>query len=289
MTVSDTTARVVTPEKIALDYQLSGPFRRLPAYLIDLIVRGVLLVLAFLLMLLVGASTSIFSGGTYAVAAFTIGNFLLSFFYGAFCESTFNGRTAGKAICGLRVIGIDGRPISGSSAMIRNLLRPADMMPMAPILILSDEMWVPTYLIPTGVVALVVMTMTSRMQRLGDLAAGTMVVVDERTSRLPLVTLGEPRAVALAEQIPGNYRVSISMAKMLAVYIERRRYLSPPRRREIAAQLTEPLVRRLELGDEIDPDLLMMAFYHQTFLAGTELPAESSVEVPAVAPEEVAA
>ena len=57
------------------------------------------------------------------------------------------------------------------------------------------------------------------------------------------------------------------MARTLAVYAERRHYLTPARRREIARHLTLPLIDRFEFRPDIDADLLMIALYYKTFLA----------------------
>ena len=105
------------------------------------------------------------------------------------------------------------------------------------------------------------------MQRLGDLAAGTMVIVDERGWRLPVAKVDDPRVPALASFFPGDYRVSRSMAKTLAIYAERRHYLTPARRREIARHLAIPLIDRFEFRADIDPDLLMYALYYQVYLS----------------------
>jgi hypothetical protein len=125
----------------------------------------------------------------------------------------------------------------------------------------------PVFLIPTGMIGLISMICTRRMQRLGDLAAGTMVIVDERSWRLPVAKVDDPRVPALASFVPGDYRVSRSMARTLAVYAERRHYLTPARRREVARHLTIPLVERFEFRRDIDPDLLMYALYYKTFLS----------------------
>ncbi len=134
------------------------------------------------------------------------------------------------------------------------------------------------FLIPTGMIGLTTMMVTRRMQRLGDLAAGTMVVVDERAWSLPIAKVDDPRVPALASYIPGDYRVSRSMARTLAVYAERRHYLTPARRREVARHLTSALIDRFEFRSDIDPDLLMYALYYRTFLA------DSSTESPDLGP-----
>jgi hypothetical protein len=181
-------------------------------------------------------------------------------------ESFFNGRTVGKWMCGIRVIDIEGCPITGKRAVIRNLLRIADLAPLA-ALSMVDEDIPPVFVIPTGMVGLICIILTPRMQRLGDIAAGTMVIIDEKSWRLPVNKIEDPRVAALASFIPGDYAISRSMAKTLAIYAERRHYLTPARRREIARHLTNPLIERFDFRDDIDADLLMTALYYRTFLA----------------------
>ncbi|TWU24358.1 RDD family protein [Novipirellula galeiformis] len=270
----DTTIAVVTPENIAFNYQLAGPFRRLPAYLIDVAVRWLVIIGIVLLMLVTGAILDLRFFGPFIGAGALILNFVVSWFYGATMETYFNGRTVGKWATGIRVIDIEGRPITGKRALIRNLLRIADFLPVAPLSSLGAEEAPPAFIIPTAMVCLLSMIFTRRMQRLGDLAAGTMVIVDERSWRLPIAKVDDPRVPALASFIPADYRVSRSMAKTLAIYAERRHYLTPARRREIAKHLTIPLIEQFEFRNDIDPDLLMYSLYYKTFLA------DASAELP---------
>lgn len=261
----DTTTEVVTPENIAFEYQLAGPFRRLPAYLLDVMVYTCALLLLILIAILIGfASSSMLAVSIWGFIALVIW-FVLGWFYGALCETFFNGRTIGKWACGLRVISIDGRPLSGMQATIRNLLRVADMAPYAALGQWEFEM-APIMNIPTALVGLIAVIATKRMQRLGDLAAGTMVVVDEKSWRLPVAKVDDARVPALASFFPGDYRVTPTMARTLAAYAERRSYLTPSRRREIARHLTDPLIDRFEFRHDIDPDLLLYALYFKTFL-----------------------
>ncbi|PHQ32515.1 RDD family protein [Rhodopirellula bahusiensis] len=262
----DTTIGVVTPENIAFEYQLAGPFRRLPAYIIDLLVRtAVIAAIGLFLLLFIGLS-GLQSLGAFALAAGIISYFLVSWFYGAAFEAWFNGRTVGKWACGIRVIDVDGCPINGKRAVLRNLLRIADLAPVAALSSLGDDI-PPVFLIPTGMVGLICVISTRRMQRLGDIASGTMVIIDEKTWQLPVAKIDDPRVAPLATFIPGDYAISRSMARTLAVYAERRHYLTPARRREIARHLTLPLIDRFEFRPDIDADLLMIALYYKTFLA----------------------
>ncbi|TWT84521.1 RDD family protein [Planctomycetes bacterium CA13] len=274
----DTTIAVVTPENIAFNYQLAGPFRRLPAYLIDFAVRWVVIIGVVIVMLLLGLMIDISFLGPFVVAAAFILNFAVSWFYGTILETYYNGRTVGKWATGIRVIDVEGHPISGTRALIRNLLRVADLAPMAALSQLGAEDAPPAFLIPTAMIGLLSMIFTRRMQRLGDLAAGTMVIIDERSWRLPIAKVDDPRVAALASFIPGDYRISRSMARTLAIYAERRHYLTPARRREVAKHLTIPLLDRFEFRKDVDPDLLMYSLYYKTFLA------ESSTEIADLGP-----
>ncbi|WP_146390370.1 RDD family protein [Allorhodopirellula solitaria] len=262
----DTTIEVVTPENIAFEYQLAGPFRRLPAYLVDLLVRyGIMLCIVLTLWFVVGM-LAIEVLGAFAISVTLVSYFLISWFYGAVMETYFNGRTVGKWMFGIRVIDVDGCPITGRRAVVRNLLRVADLAPMSALPQVAMEV-PPVFFIPTGIIGLISVICTRRMQRLGDIAAGTMVIVDEKSWRLPITKIDDPRAAPLASFIPGDYCVSRSMARTLAVYVERRHYLTPGRRAEIARHLAIPLIERFDFVSNVDFDLLMLALYHRTFLA----------------------
>ena len=273
----DTTIAVVTPENIAFDYQLAGPFRRLPAYLIDCGVRWGVIALLVIVLAMTGGILSIAGLTPLVIATGFIFYFIVSWFYGTLLETFYNGRTVGKWACGIRVIDIEGRPINGKRAMLRNLLRMADLAPLAAFSTFAPNV-PPVFLIPTGMVGLLTMISTRRMQRLGDMAAGTMVIVDERGWKLPIAKVDDPRVPSLASFFPGDYRVTRSMSRTLAMYAERRHYLTPARRREIARHLAIPLIDRFEFRADIDPDLLMYALYYKTFLA------DASDELPDLGP-----
>jgi uncharacterized RDD family membrane protein YckC len=265
----DTTIALVTPENISFEYQLAGPFRRLPAYLIDLVATWVIIISSIVIIGIIIAYLNLQSFGSFVTAGLFLLIFVMTWFYGAVLETVFNGRTIGKWITGIRTIGQDGRPIDGQRAFLRNLLKVADLGPIA-ALSQWDENIPPVFLIPTGMVALTSMISTRRMQRLGDLAAGTIVIVDERSWRMATPKLDDPRIPALASYLPANYRVSRSMARTLAIYAERRHYLTPARRREVTRHLTTHLIDRFEFRRDIDPDLLMQSLYYKTFWADSK-------------------
>ncbi len=267
----DTTIEIVTPENISFDYRVAGPFRRFPAYLIDLGIRfGLISVMWVALIFLAGLG-----GGTFAVAFGLIGLFLLEWFYGGFFETYMNGQTPGKRVMGIRVLTVDGQPINGLQAVLRNILRTVDLYPMLSLELLGVP--APVYVLPTFMFGLVTMTLNRRFQRMGDLVCGTMVVIEERHWLTGVTKLEDPRAAQLAEYVPPDFRVSRSLARTLATYVERRRFLSPARRREVARHLAEPLLDKFGMRRDTSHDLLLCAVYYRTFVAdraADELPSD---------------
>jgi uncharacterized RDD family membrane protein YckC len=239
----DSTIQVVTPENIAFEYRIAGPFRRLGALLIDYSLMAVIqMILATVFVMTFGLVSEGMAMGLIALAAFTI-----TWFYGGLFETFCNGQTPGKMLCSLRVLNDQGQPINGMQAVMRTILRTAD-----------------TFM---GVVGLIVMTMNRRYQRLGDLVSGTIVVVEDRQWLTGVAKLDDPRAIQLAAYLPPNFVVTRSMAKALATYVERRRFFSLPRRREVAKYLAEPLLERFGLPADTSYDLLLCALYYRTFIA----------------------
>lgn len=260
----DCFVRVITPENIEFEYALAGPFQRLPAFLFDLVVRGVVLVG---LLVVLGIVLSWAPLGTAFLAILTsLLFFFMSWFYGIFFETRFNGRTLGKMVFKLRVISVDGRPINAVQAALRNLLRLADMGVLVSLQIFDSEA-PPAFVIPTMIIGLVAMTFTPRMQRIGDLAAGTMVVSEQRRRSPWNLQPEDLRAFGLAELIPVNYQVSSSMAQTIGLYMENRKRLSPLRRNEVAKHLSLPLIREFELLPDTSPDLLLCALYVRIYLS----------------------
>lgn len=239
----DSTIQVVTPENIAFEYRLAGPFRRLPAFALDLCLQFAVLIG---LMIVLGSTIGVASQGL-AMFIFFVMLLAIWWFYGVLFETFWNGQTPGKYVLGLRVLTDNGQPINGLQATLRNLLRAADLV--IPLL------------------GIAVTAMNRKYQRLGDLVAGTMVVVEDRQWLTGVVKLEDPRAIQLAAYLPPNFVVTRSLAKTLATYVERRRFFSPPRRREVARHLAVPLLERFGLPLDTSYDLLLCALYYRTFIA----------------------
>jgi hypothetical protein len=109
--------------------------------------------------------------------------------------------------------------------------------------------------------------LTQRSQRLGDLFAGTMVVIEEPQRLYGVIQVNEPAVAELAAALPAGFRPSRTLARTLATYVQRRKGFPWGRRIEIARHLAEPLRDRFNLPASTSYDLLLCALYHRTFIA----------------------
>jgi uncharacterized RDD family membrane protein YckC len=152
-----------TPELVAIEMPLAGIGSRFIALVVDYLIWGAVFFTLFLLSLLFLPGIKAFSNlsGQWAAALFTLLVFLLNWGYFTFFEAFWNGRTPGKRVARIRVIQRSGRAIGLFESMARNLVRYIDQIPFF-------------YL-----VGFICMFVTSQHQRLGDLAAGTIVVRDQ--------------------------------------------------------------------------------------------------------------
>jgi len=246
----DTRVRVITPENIAFEYRIAGPCARIGAYLIDGVLRIVLAIGALIGLSIVFGFLQL-PGLIFGL--WFVFLFVLSWFYGGVFETFWNGQTPGKRLAGIRVLTVDGQPINGLQAVLRNLLRVVD--------------WLPVFVFPAGLIAAAV---TQRMQRLGDLACGTMVVAEDPRWFRELVRIDDPEALALAQRLPPDCQVGRSLARALAVYVQRRAHFAWPRRVELARHLALPLCAQYGLPPGTNPDALLCALYHRAFVTDRE-------------------
>jgi len=219
----DTRTEIETPENVTLTFQLAGPGSRMGAYAIDLALRvfvamGMMWSLSRLLPVL---------GGGLPIGLMLVGFFLLEWGYGCFFEGLWRGRTPGKKLFGLQVIKDAGHPISFYDAVLRNLLRAADILPIG-----------------YGV-GLICMSTTSRLQRIGDLVAGTVVVCEQRHPfERNTAAFDQLESIAPTE-CSGRFFVSERTLDVIEQLLWRRDRLPQRRVEEIAAILARPVARQL--------------------------------------------
>lgn len=244
----DSTVEIVAPENVAFEYRLAGPFIRASAFAVDAAVIG-----AEIVAVLFAASycASVFGTGGLAEellqSAFLLNFIAVFWFWNAAFEAFWRGRTLGKAAFGLRVLTTEGRPIGRGQALLRNVLRAADLAlgPFLAVLFCANE----------------------RMARFGDLAAGTIVVVERRSPKKTAAIAPENRAALerIAAEIPSDFDVSDSLRRALALYVERRTEIAPSRRAAIAAPLAVALAQKANFSRPVDPDFFLRALFLRTF------------------------
>ena len=198
----DTLRDVETPEGVALTLRAAGPVPRALAWLMDLMIR---LGIVFVLMMALGLM------GTAGMGVWLVGVFLIVWAYPIAFELFFNGQTLGKRVMGLRVVCDNGAPIGWMPSLVRNLLRAVDMLPALYGVGLMSSLIDPS------------------ARRLGDIAAGTIVVhvdTDLRSQNAPLVPpLMLPVPLQPEEQIA------------LVSFAERANLISRERQEELAGLL----------------------------------------------------
>jgi uncharacterized RDD family membrane protein YckC len=147
---------ILSPEKTVITYRVAGLGARVTAHFIDVII----LFFTLFALTMLFATISVVGPDLMFVPAMIFTAGIFSYFI--LFEGLWNGQTLGKKAMGIRVRMADGTPVNFAAALARNLLRPADVLPG-------------TYL-----VGMVAMFTNPRSQRIGDLAAGTIVVYDRR-------------------------------------------------------------------------------------------------------------
>lgn len=202
----DNTHRIETPEGIDLLLRPAGLVPRALAYALDLLIR-----LALLLFLALGLG----SLGKFGMGAGALLLFVVQWGYMVLFEVLNDGRTPGKYWLGLKVVNDDGTPIGWPASLLRNLLRFVDMLPSGYCLGAICCLGHPSF------------------KRLGDLAAGTLVVHRERPTA--------PVTLPPADPVTPPFALGLADQRALIGFAERQSSLSAERRQELAAILAEPL------------------------------------------------
>jgi uncharacterized RDD family membrane protein YckC len=189
-TAAEPRQTVTSPEQVELELAVAGPSSRILAYAIDFALIAVLQIAVIATVLFSSLAASSWldsmlsevadqyrSGGTrgdqhailFLFAAFLVFQLVVELAYFVGSEVASGGRSIGKAIVGLRVVCDGGSPVTPAASLARNLLRAVDVLPA-------------NYLV--GLIAVV---LSPAAKRLGDVAAGTVVVrLDRPETAAPL-------------------------------------------------------------------------------------------------------
>ncbi len=235
------TIRILTPEQVELDYEVAGLGSRLLAGLIDGLIQIALLLAGYLVVFISAGSTLLGIGTMHSFTRFIfygiLALWILYFFvivwgYFIFFEVRWNGQTPGKRALGLRVIRESGHPLDLRAALLRNLVRVVDMLP--------------------GIYAVAIVTMfvSSHWKRLGDHAAGTIVVKERRNLEMtPMQSAAswEPKGFTILndQALSRISTLTREEYEIIRRFLERRDELDLYTVIRLAREIAHPLLLRL--------------------------------------------
>ncbi|VTU00958.1 Marine sediment metagenome DNA, contig: S06H3_S11843 (Fragment) OS=marine sediment metagenome GN=S06H3_42614 PE=4 SV=1: RDD [Gemmataceae bacterium] len=233
--------RIETPEQIGLDMELAGLGSRFLAQLVDwlwkvLLTAGLALVAIVILGLL--GMESLFKNLAGAMLAAVVALvYVVWLTYAIAFEVRGNGQTPGKRAAGIRVVRANGAPVDFQAVSVRNLLAVADFLPVFYLL------------------GAVLILLTEKRQRLGDVAAGTIVVRERTDPAAPepideLIAYATPDFAFTPAQLAALTREDANVVREFL-----RRF--PEMEHRSRTQLTEKMVRvfRDKTGHPVSADL----------------------------------
>src|SRR5574341_224580 len=247
MSQADEILHIETPENVAFGYEIAGIGSRFLAARVDTLIIALIQVVVYTVLILIVSillgSASEDIGGPWLLALGVLVSFVMLWGYYLFFELVWNGQTPGKRLVKLRVIRADGMPVTLSEVLIRNLVRLVDFMPVS---------------YGVGVISMFV---SKQSQRLGDLAAGTLVVFDQTDISLeslkerPVLSRATPLSIAgtlppLAPDVRVD-RLTAEDSRLMEEYLRRRYELANSRR--MGLRLVERIRQRLELPPDPQP------------------------------------
>jgi uncharacterized RDD family membrane protein YckC len=220
-----------TPEGIVFSQLLAGPVTRFLACFIDqLCIQAVLIVLGLALSLLMVVSLNL------GAAFYVIGYFFVSIGYGIFFEWVWRGQTVGKRLLRLRVMDVEGMRLQFNQIVVRNLLRFVDSLP--------------AFYFVGGVAC----WLNSKSQRLGDIAANTIVVRNPRIAEpdLDQMLAGKFNSLRQFPHLVARLRQSVTPAEadIALQSLLRREEFDPLSRVELFGELASHFHAKVEFPAE---------------------------------------
>lgn len=229
---SDPKLIIETPEQTSLEFPLAGIGSRFIAVAMDTIIQSGLTALGVVAYVLsFGAPLIGQNGSIWLMAVLVLFGFVLYYGYFAIFEAIWNGQTPGKRYAKVRVIKDSGRSITVFEAITRNLLRLVDQLP--------------------GFYAIGILSafISSQNKRLGDYAAGTVVVHERPFSEMQIAW----DASATAETAAWAYnttRLSAEDVQLIEIFLQRRTHFADDVRRQTAKQICDRMTAKLGLPRE---------------------------------------
>lgn len=222
--------RITTPEQVVFHYNVAGPVARGMAWLFD----QMLIWLGYVAIIFVFAGF----GGSISIALIILAIFILDFSYFVCFELYSAGQSPGKRLFGIRVISARGNKLRFADVMVRNLLRPIDMLPFAMLLgatVASIDRW---------------------HRRLGDLAADTIIIRDVRRELPQALATQKARINSFQTNAALRNRILTRITReerdLIADLALRRDQLDPAAREEIFNKAASCFRTRFALPEDLE-------------------------------------
>ena len=221
---SSRTTELELPEEINLQLELANVGSRTLAILADVALCGLILFVVYSLTYLVHSDVAMeWMAQKLLVVVIVFG---FQWIYFNVFEWWWNGQTPGKRLLHLRVIKLDGRPISWIDVLLRNLARPVDSFG------------------PMGMIGLFMIFISRKAQRLGDVMAQTLVIHETPINWSIFDQLEEreiPEAAAAPRSAVPAIRLTPAQWELLHRYLNRREQLTAEVRANVATSLHSTL------------------------------------------------
>jgi len=214
------------PEEIDLQVDLANVGSRTLAILVDISLGALVLFIVYALTMLLAHNladdwlTRLSSNALKTLLILLIFGFQWCYFN--LFEWMWNGQTPGKRLMHLRVIKVDGSPVSGIDVLLRNLSRPIDTLG------------------PMGLIGLLMIFVSRRAQRLGDLMARTMVIHETQIDWSIFDQIDDPATTSSGAKTI-SIRLTSEQWELLHRYLNRREQLEGAARQRLAVSLYETL------------------------------------------------
>lgn len=241
-----------TPESVELEFTLAGIGNRAWALIIDYLILAIIWIVFIIVWIFTSARLSDFwqqifgsSVSLWLIAITFIVSFVIYAGYFVFFETFWHGQTPGKRSAKIRVVRDDGRPVGLQQSTLRGLLRPFD-----------EFLYIGAFLI----------MFSRREKRLGDLAAGTIVIQSQIQTASATFKISE-QAKSFYNDLLQITDLSILLPDDFAVireYLQRRSGMSPKARNALALKLVQQVQAILyleQLPETISPDVFLEAVY----------------------------
>jgi uncharacterized RDD family membrane protein YckC len=258
--------RVLTPEGVEVEFALAGRFQRLLAMLIDFGIQILLSIGLWALVLvlwgvLLQRGTNLES---FLTIVLLIGTFFLQFFYYLTMEVVWQGRTFGKRLLGLRVVGASGQPLALSGLVTRNFMRQVEFfLPFSAVfgLVGPTSVWTSLLSLTWALGLSGYIYLDADRRRLGDLLGGTLVVREPRPVLLPDMAAAAAVSVAPERRFPFSQQQLETYGRFELQVLEGvLRDKTRPGRPAILARVVERITAKIGHHSPVPPAL------HEAFL-----------------------